>query len=263
MRLIYRPKGKAREYSPMALNVYSGGCDHGCGYCYCNGVAKGRWGLVGVPRDLKGLSGEAAKSGEQILMSFMADPYCKADVIHGKTREALLVLREAGCSVALLSKGGERCLRDLDLFVGWPEGRIKVGATLTFFDEARSKQEEPGAASPAERIETLTALRAAGVKTWASIEPVIDPAESLAVMSVSLEHADSYKIGKWNHDARSLNTDWAAFARDAVSLMRDAGKRFYIKEGLRAFLPEGFLTAEESCPDSLCLPRRPEGWTRA
>jgi hypothetical protein len=28
MSLIYEPKGKAREYSPLALNTYSGGCDH-------------------------------------------------------------------------------------------------------------------------------------------------------------------------------------------------------------------------------------------
>ena len=33
MSLIYEPKGKAREYSPLALNVYSGGCDHACRYC--------------------------------------------------------------------------------------------------------------------------------------------------------------------------------------------------------------------------------------
>ena len=33
MPLIYTPSGKAREYSPLALNIYNG-CDHGCTYCY-------------------------------------------------------------------------------------------------------------------------------------------------------------------------------------------------------------------------------------
>ena len=33
MQTIYEPKGKAREYSPLALNLYDG-CDHGCKYCY-------------------------------------------------------------------------------------------------------------------------------------------------------------------------------------------------------------------------------------
>lgn len=30
---IYEPKGRAREYSPLALNYYKG-CTHGCRYCY-------------------------------------------------------------------------------------------------------------------------------------------------------------------------------------------------------------------------------------
>ena len=35
MHLIYEPTGAAREYSPLALNVYTGGCEHRCVYCYC------------------------------------------------------------------------------------------------------------------------------------------------------------------------------------------------------------------------------------
>jgi DNA repair photolyase len=33
MSLIYSPKGKAGEYSPLAVNIYNG-CNHGCFYCY-------------------------------------------------------------------------------------------------------------------------------------------------------------------------------------------------------------------------------------
>lgn len=33
IQTIYEPSGKAREYSPLALNLYKG-CDHGCNYCY-------------------------------------------------------------------------------------------------------------------------------------------------------------------------------------------------------------------------------------
>ena len=35
MSVIYEPKGKAREYSPLALNLYLE-CQHGCKYCYAN-----------------------------------------------------------------------------------------------------------------------------------------------------------------------------------------------------------------------------------
>ena len=31
--LIYEPSGRAREYAPLALNLYNG-CPHGCTYCY-------------------------------------------------------------------------------------------------------------------------------------------------------------------------------------------------------------------------------------
>ena len=264
MSYIYRPKGRAREYSPLALNIYGGGCDHACKYCYCSGVLHGQWGTEAKQRNmcLSALRREARKASEQILLSFIADPYCSAELMYGNTKDALTVLRDEGCSVAILTKGGKRCLRDLGLFSSWPDGRIKTGATLTFLSESKSLQYEPGAAVPDDRLQALKDLHEAGVKTWVSIEPVIDPSESLAVIKASLPFTDSYKIGRWNHDSRSESTDWAAFACAAVSLMRDSGKRFYIKDGLRSFLPEGFLTAEESCPDSLCLPCRPEGWRK-
>jgi len=34
---IYEPKGRAREYSPLALNYFKG-CDNGCAYCYVPGM---------------------------------------------------------------------------------------------------------------------------------------------------------------------------------------------------------------------------------
>ena len=32
---IYEPAGRAREYSPLALNYFKG-CTHNCAYCYVN-----------------------------------------------------------------------------------------------------------------------------------------------------------------------------------------------------------------------------------
>jgi len=170
MSLIYEPKGKAREYSPLALNIYSGGCDHNCRYCYCKQISRGAWANKATPRDLSGLKKDATKARKQILLSFMADPYCQSDCEYHETRGALNDLSEAGCSVAILTKGGKRCLRDLDIFLNWPDGRIKVGATLTFCDEVDSLAWEPGAALPIERRSALKALHDAGVKTWASIK---------------------------------------------------------------------------------------------
>jgi DNA repair photolyase len=261
MSLIYEPKGKAREYSPLALNIYGGGCDHGCGYCYCAnmGRAFGRpWTNTATPRDMSGLAREAAKARRQILLSFVGDPYCAAEETHRRTRKALTILRDAGCSVAILTKGGTRCLADMDLFTGWPGGRIKVGATLTMFGNERSAEWEPGAATPIDRIAALRDLHRSGVKTWASIEPVIYPLDSLEMIAASLTYVDAYKVGKWNHDPRADKIDWHAFARSAVDLISAAGKALYVKADLRPHLPTGYLTPAECDMNSLSLPDRPE-----
>lgn len=33
MKIIYEPKGAAKEYSELAVNLYLG-CNHGCKYCF-------------------------------------------------------------------------------------------------------------------------------------------------------------------------------------------------------------------------------------
>lgn len=255
MSLIYKPSGKAREYSPLALNPYSGGCDHGCTYCYCASIQRGNWGRTPHPRNLKGLQKEAQKADKQILLSFISDPYNGLESQYRATRKALQTLSHAGCSVAILSKGGKRCLADLSLFTAWPEKRIKVGATLTFVTDKLRQEYEPGSCNTEERLDVLRELHNAGIQTWASIEPVIDAHESLAVIETSLEFVDGYKVGKLNH--RQSDTDWSKFCMAAVSLIRSAGKKLYVKNDLRPFAPKGFLTPDECNCDYMCLPERP------
>ena len=256
MSLIYTPAGAAREYSPLALNVYTGGCDHGCKYCYCMGVARGNWGKTPVPRNLDGLDAAAARSDRQILLSFMADPYCLAELTEKNTQRALLVLAAKRCSVAILTKGIKRSLCDFELFCTWPDRRIKVGTTLTFLSAALSREHEPFADEPRDRIKALQFLHESGVRTWASIEPVIIASESLAIIEASLPFVDEYRVGKLNH--RRSNVDWADFGRRAVEMIRGAGKGLYVKAALRAHLPEGFLTDDECDMDAFELPRRKE-----
>ena len=259
MSLLYEPKGKAREYSPLALNITSGGCPHGCDYCYCKGVSQGRWGLVPKVRNMSALDREAEMVSRQILLSFMGDPYSQDMESLDATRSVLSVLCRNRCSVAVLTKGGTRCLRDLATFQSWPDGRIKIGATLTFWNPETSALHEPGAATPQDRVSALKALHEAGIKTWASIEPVIDPVESLEVIRQSLPYVDAYKVGKLNH--RKNDTDWSAFGLASVDMIRKAGRGLYVKDDLRPYLPAGYLTESEcnsECnSESLTLPDRP------
>ena len=257
MNTIYQPSGKAREYSPWALNIYNG-CDHGCTYCYVPAMLRANW-HPEAPAPRPGIVGELRKQlakgvpREQVLLCFTCDPYGAAESTHHATRQCLEVLNAAGAAVAILTKGGTRCLEDIPWFKDFGP-RIKVGATLTFFDAEKSKAIEPRAASPMERLAMLRQLHAAGIQTWASIEPVLDHAESIAIIRASLPDVDAYKIGRLNHVKN--NTNWLEFLRESVALLRQHGKRFYIKEDLRAANDNSVqLTAAECDQDSLALRR--------
>jgi len=255
--LIYEPSGKAREYSPLALNIYSG-CDHRCTYCYVPMIRRGVDPATVTRRKnfLETLDKELTKNTplDQVLLSFMCDPYCHADVELQETRKSLTVLAKHRATVAVLTKGGSRCLRDLDLFRSMGKC-IKIGATLTFQNERQSLEVEPGAASPSDRLSALEMVHKAGIKTFVSIEPVVDPAQSLGLIRNSLGFVDQYKVGKMNHFEKrfSSGVDWTVFLYSAVDMLRSHGKKFYIKEDLRAFDRDHILTKEESDYSTLFL----------
>jgi DNA repair photolyase len=242
MNAIYVPAGRAREYSPMALNLYNS-CDHGCKYCFVNSIPgfKGRNTQEAKPIPRPGIIEAMRKEvlyleRKQILLSFTGDPYCKAEPECRITRDALLILNKCEFPVSILTKGGNRCLADVTIFKAFKK-EIKIGATLTFDNEVDSLEWEPGAALPAERVDTLLFLHQLGIKTWASLEPVIDPAQSLELLEKTLGFVDHYKIGKWNHDTRANAIDWQAFLMQAIKILEAAGKSYYIKNDLAAACP--------------------------
>lgn len=103
-----------------------------------------------------------------------------------------------------------------------------------------------------ERLEVLRELKNHNVTTFASFEPVVEPAESLAVLEKSLEMdcVDVYKIDKLNHYAGlDKKMDWSDFLQKSLALLRAAGKKRYIKRDLRLAAPEIALAPEEQDPD--------------
>lgn len=251
MNTIYQPKGRAREYSPLALNIYDG-CDHQCQFCYvCH--SPGGQKKVPLPRTnlIKSLREylSRTKVHEQVLLCFTCDPYCKAEEKYGLTREVLIAFLEFKVPCAILTKGGSRCLRDLDLFKRFPRHALKVGASLTFRYFEDQSPIEPGAANPEDRVDTLRRLHAAGIQTWVSFEPVIVPEQTLALMEFVSPWIDQVKLGKLNHDP-SVNTDWLFLSQAALRLARGHGMEFYMKADLRACLPSGYTCRpEEMDPD--------------
>jgi DNA repair photolyase len=256
MSIIYEPSGKAREYSPLALNIYLG-CTHGCKYCYaprCRHQRAEDYFQTPQPRNniVEKLEMELKKAEtpkEQVLLSFIGDVYCKTTDENEATRECLQLLLSYKVPVAILTKGGTRCLKDLDLFKQFGE-HIQIGTTLTFDNDDDSNLWESGAAMPGERIEMLRTLHENGIKTFASFEPVIYPEQSLHLMDMLLNVVDVFKVGKLNnYKGIDKSINWESFLESSVELLRNARKPFYIKHDLRVAAPSVRLYGNEVLPD--------------
>src|SRR5262245_60219434 len=181
-KTIYAPKGLAGEYAALACNPFDG-CGHGCDYpCYVHAGGFTRLtreqfdaGATLKPGVIENLRKDAAKyeaAGitEQVLFSFSTDPYHAGDT--RPTREAFEILIEHGLAFGPLTKGGMLPVRDLDLF---RPDRDFFAVTLISLNDDFCRRWEPKAPLPASRIAALKTFFEAGIFTWESIEPVIDP----------------------------------------------------------------------------------------
>lgn len=259
MITIYEPRGRAREYSPLALNIYNK-CDHNCSYCYIPLIQK-RWGnapksIQPFPRrylleNLKRVAPEYS-FGAQVLLCFSGDPYCRADEKYGFTRNVLEILLLNNVTTAILTKGGKRCLMDIGLFKDFKA--IKIGATLTFIEEKDSRHWEPNASLPEDRFKTLEKLKEEGIMTWVSLEPVIDPEQTLKIIDRTHKFVDQYKVGKLNHFEN--NTDWTSFGVKAIDKLNKYNKTFYVKDDLAGYIPVDKMTPEQRNQDYLAIGKK-------
>ena len=264
MSAIYEPSGAAREYSPLALN-YIKGCDHGCVYCYVPKMMK-RFNSNYIHsevyikeeetlmKDLKRSCKKFQNSEKQVFLSFLTDPYSHFNNDSKLTRKVLLMLLNHNVPVSILSKGGRNLLQDLDVFKLFGEN-IQIGGSLTFTSDEDSLKWEKNGALPKDRFETLKIMHENGIKTWASMEPVIYPEQSLEIMELTSCYVDSYKIGKLNHFKKHEDKfDWTKFLTDSVKIMRKHNKLFYIKKDLLQYKePSLYLNDYETDMDYLAL----------
>jgi DNA repair photolyase len=248
MAILYTPKGRAREYSALAVNHYSG-CSHGCRYCYVPTIPP--WKFKPTARHdfhahvhprknvIRQLERDCRKNpghGERVLLSFTTDPYQPLDAEVRLTRQVIQTLHSHGYNVQALTKGGSRALGDLDIFT--PQDAFAT--TMTLLSDEHSRQWEPLAALPEERIQTIRAFHAAGIPTWVSLEPVLNPESALEVIRRTHEFVDLFKIGKLNHHSLAAQIDWRAFGLQAVALCESFNVPYYLKDDLVAFFPTDF-----------------------
>ena len=238
MNVIYEPKGKAREYAPLAANLYRG-CGHGCGYCYGPSATfkkRSDFHEDVKPRDnvLEHLEKNARKlRGDErpVLMSFTTDPYQPIDSMTCLTRSAIEILNMYDLKCQILTKGGLRAVRDFDLLCKHPDNEFAV--TLTTDDHEESNAWEPNAALPDERIESLRIAKEYGIRTWVSMEPVINPEAVYRLIDVTHPYVDLYKVGKLNYHPLAKTIDWVEFRENVIHQLDKLNKPYLIKKDLQ------------------------------
>ena len=226
---IYEPKGAAKEYGELAINIYTG-CPHRCYYCFAPSVlrrerekfhsdVRPRDGIVEATR--RQLERERI-TGKLIHLCFTCDPY-PTGYDTTTTREIIKLLKEYGNHVQILTKGDGS--RDFDLMDenDWYGITISGGITDVV---------EPGAVMTPLRLLRLLNAYDRGIKTWVSFEPVIDANNVLGIMRDFAREFDKVKIGKLNYYPSEI--DWKKFGHDAEALCQKLGIDYTIKDSLRA-----------------------------
>ena len=207
---------------------YHAGCNHGCTYCYAPKVLHMDRAAFDVVRQREGIVEAVRKQlstfpekGKTIALCFTCDPYPQG-IDTTPTREIIRAIKTSGNHVQILTKNPTT--RDFDLL----DKNDWFGITLTCNDRAAAHI-EPGALLPSKRVAALYAAHEAGIRTWISLEPVLDPKFCYGI--IRFIDADLYRIGKLNY--YKSHTDWAQFGRKIEELCVQYERRYYIKEDLR------------------------------
>jgi len=173
------PEGKDHYY----INPYVG-CMIACPFCYVMDRADFSRSLEGLPRlpwghylDVKVNAAEvlrretrSVKRGIVRMSPILTDPYQSVERNYRITRQCLEVLLETDIAPVVLTRA-PRILDDVELLKRFR--RALVGFSIPTDNDEYRRLFEPNADPIEERFEALRALHAAGVKTFAVIQPVL------------------------------------------------------------------------------------------
>jgi DNA repair photolyase len=167
-----------------SINPYKG-CEHGCIYCFARpthaylNLSPGLdfetriFRKPDAPELLRReLSAKSYIPGV-IQLGINTDAYQPIERTERLTRRILEVLNEFEHPVAILTKSA-LIQRDLDILGEMAKkGLVKAGVSITTLDRALARAMEPRAATPPKRLETIRALKCAGVPVSVMSAPII------------------------------------------------------------------------------------------
>ena len=246
--VINSPRGAAAEYAKHSFSAYKR-CSNGCTYCYLNrGVLSKELG-TGTPElrscfksdddVLKKFEKELIARRDELIadggifFSFITDP-CLPETISLTQRCAVMAMKN-GVPVTILTKMAYWPLADSSkemLTVGAETKLLCVGFTLTGHDEM-----EPNADPTYARADGMRYLHEHGIKTFASIEPIIDFDSSLKMIEKTIGFCDLYRIGlRSGVKADYYDREKLAFfigQVEGLMLVKQSNAKVYWKESVR------------------------------
>ena len=172
-----------------SINPYRG-CEHGCSYCYARPTHEFLGYDAGLDFESKIVVKEnvaelfrawlrraphvdAAGRAEPVVMSGVTDCYQPAERRFRLTRACLMVARECGQPMSLITKNA-LVTRDLDLLADLASRRlVRVAVSLTTLDAELAGTMEPRTSRPDARLRTIRQLTDAGVPVHAMLAPII------------------------------------------------------------------------------------------
>lgn len=255
LKRIYEPKGKAREYAALALNLYTG-CSHKCVYCYNRqkdiykiedifgkDYEDGMTPIEVASKILQEVMHDADLLAEiyktedgnncpEILLSFMGDVYQPTERSLGLTRKVIQVLISRNLPFTILTKAGMDATRDFDILADYE--KFRFGTSLVFWKDSDLTSWEFGSSRLISRISAIDEAYNLEIPTWVSMEPVIDPQQALDLVDMLYPIVDSWKVGKINyHEKLEKEVDWIKFRDDIKRKFETYGiTDYYLKDSL-------------------------------
>jgi len=214
----------------QSINPYRG-CEHGCIYCYAR-PSHAYWGyspgldfesvIFAKPNGPALLEAHFNKAGyhpNPILIGANTDAWQPLERERQHTRDILKVCARYRHPISVITKSA-LIRRDLDILAPMAaEGLVKAAVSITTLDRKLARDMEPRAAAPHRRLETITALKQAGIPVTIMMAPII-PALTDHEIETLLEAAASagadngaYVLLRLPLEIRDLFREWLADKR--------------------------------------------------
>jgi DNA repair photolyase len=202
------------------------GCLIGCRFCYAQDRLADRRRLEGLPQvawgswvdvrvDAPALLAAELATAPALPIKFcpiVSDPYQAVESRYRLVRACLEVLREHPRPVLLLTRSNE-IVHDIDILRTLPQ--VWAGLSIPTFDDDVRRHFEPRGAAIADRFAALSSLRAAHIRTFAMVQPMLPgPIEPLA--DALAETCESVRIDVL-HQTYGAADDFARYADSATN----------------------------------------------